>query len=241
MLTGDDVHVWSIGLDMRPGVAAVLAGVLSEAERSRRGARAALHGAVRVILSGYLDTPPARLRFLTGRWGKPEIRGGGALRFNLSHSGGSALLAVTADRDVGVDVEYARPGQAHESLAARFLPPAESAQVAAAGPADGTEAFLRFWVRKEACVKAAGGRLVQGLRLPVGGSGAARLVADPSGVLPGPWLVHDLDSPVGCAAAVAMAGAAPYRVIRRRWRPQDLAQPVPDADAGSGPPAGRAP
>lgn len=234
----DVVDVWHIGLDQPPDRGAALAGLLGAAETSRlrayrdaarRADFAIAHGALRLILGARLATPPESLVLRTGRWGKPELADGAA-RFSLSHSGRVALLAVTGRRDVGVDVELAT-GRPVEAMAARFFPAEESALVAAAGPAERTAAYLRLWVRKEACVKAAGARLVEGLGLRVARPGGGRadglsLVVDPTGRLPGPWSVRDLPAPPGHAAAVAVAGAAPYRLAHHRWPAAESRRPA---------------
>jgi phosphopantetheinyl transferase len=91
-------------------------------------------GVLRALLGRYLDRDPRDLRFELGPHGKPALAHDGAdegdLRFNLSHSGDLALVAVSAGREVGVDIERARP---------RY-----------------TAAFLRTWVTREAAVKCHG-------------------------------------------------------------------------------------
>jgi hypothetical protein len=92
-------------------------------------------GVLRALLGRYLDHDPRELRFLLGSYGKPALLSEGPapatdLRFNLSHSGGLALVAVSAGREVGVDVERARE---------RY-----------------TAEFLRAWVAHEAVVKCRG-------------------------------------------------------------------------------------
>lgn len=73
--------------------------------RSRRrwvAARWALRG----VLAGYLGRDPAAVELRFGMRGKPLLAAPGApLRFNLSHSADLALIAVCADREVGVDVQ----------------------------------------------------------------------------------------------------------------------------------------
>jgi phosphopantetheinyl transferase len=88
-------------------------------------------GVLRGLLARYLDADPCELRFALGAHGKPALRGepresrrdggsgpGEELRFNLSHSGELMLVAVTAGREVGVDVELARGRHTAESLRA---------------------------------------------------------------------------------------------------------------------------
>jgi 4'-phosphopantetheinyl transferase len=214
--------VWQVGLDLPPDLATRLAGTLSCAERERldrcpdrrlRRCFLAVRGAVRAILGDYLGTAPELVPLRLGRCGKPEVAGQ-PLQFNVSHSGRVVLLAVSGCRAVGVDVEYDRYRGHAARIAARFLRPEESATVAARG----SSAYLRLWVRKEACVKAAGGRLAEGLSLPVSGA----VVRDPTGRLPGCFALRDLPAPPGYAAALAVAGSQPVDVVPRWWRPSEV-------------------
>nr|MDT0656952.1 4'-phosphopantetheinyl transferase superfamily protein [Micromonospora sp. DSM 115978] len=215
-------HVWVIHLDVSARCAAALrrralpAGELTRLTRiDHPGARhrfAVTRGVARVLLGRYLGRDPRSLRWTAGRWGKPELAEGG-LRFSVSHSGDLGLLAVTRRRAVGVDVEFGRAGLDVESLAGRYFPRAESDLVSAAGPARRLTTYLRLWTRKEACVKAAGERIVDGLGLAVGGSGP--LVRGHTGRLRGVWTVRDLAVGVDHVAALAVAGGGPCRVVVR--------------------------
>ncbi len=217
------VQVWTVPLDRPPATVARLSRILSEGE-AERGDRCRFehdrrrfivaHGALRLILAGCLDVPPETLRLRPGRHGKPRLAGSSELRFNLSHSGELALVAVTWHREVGVDVDRLRPDLPVEPFAERFFPASDARFVAAAtGPTERAERFLRLWTRKEAVVKAAGARLAQGLGLTVltdadaGADIDAGVVRDPSGQIPGAWSVCDLPVPDGWLAALAVAGA----------------------------------
>jgi len=224
----DVVHVWRISLDEQPAAAVDRLGcLLSPMETQRRAALGTArarsrftvaHGALRLILSRRLEVPPHALRLRRGPWGKPEVAAPGGVpetRFSLSHSRGHALFAVTGRRAVGIDVEH-HVGRPVTALALRHFPPAEGAAVRALGHRAGA-VFAQLWTRKEACVKAAGARLADGLVLPAGGAGPGLVVHDPDGRLPGPWRVRDLAAPPGCGAAVALAGTAPYDVVELRF------------------------
>lgn len=223
------VDVWAVPLDGSPATVAALSRTLSgrEAERAGRCRFEAdrrrfvvAHGALRRILAGYLDVAPEELRLERGRHGKPRLADGAELRFNLSHCGELALVAVSRHAEVGVDVDRLRPGLPVEAFAERFFPASDARFVAAAaGPLERGERFLRLWTRKEAVVKAAGARLTQGLGLPVlTGTDTGTdtdVVRDPSGRIRGVWSVRDLPVPDGCLAALAVAGAAAPRVSVR--------------------------
>ncbi|WP_433654897.1 4'-phosphopantetheinyl transferase family protein [Nocardia sp. CA-128927] len=225
-LSPDEIHIWTIALDMPGRAVEMLSAALADEERARRAGLhevaqqrrfTAARGAARVILGGYLGVPPQQLRWRVGRWGKPMIAGG--LCFSLSHSGNRALLAVTGGREVGVDVERRRDDFQAVRFAARYFPPDERELVRNAERDGDRGCFARLWTRKEACVKAAGVRLGQGLKLPVAGSGAVLSVRDPAGVIPGSWLVRDVAVGEGYVAAVAATGGLPYRTISHQWRP----------------------
>jgi 4'-phosphopantetheinyl transferase len=225
-VSGDVVHVWLVRSDLPPAVLAALAAVLDDGERQRAEALAlprhrrqfvAAHGLARVVLGRKLGVSPERIRWRYGRHGKPEPSGAPGVHMSLSHSGQLAALAVTGRRAVGVDVQRLPAGLDVAHLAERFYPATEAQLVAgAATPAEQARRFGWLWVRKEACLKAAGGRLAEGLRLPVHGTGCA-VLRDPSGALPGAFRVQDLPTRAGFQAAVALRGAGPYRVVRTWW------------------------
>jgi 4'-phosphopantetheinyl transferase len=239
-VAADPVRVWLIGAPRSARVLARLEGVLDDEERRRadrllfehqRRRFVVAHGAARVILGRLLGVPPARLCWERGAHGKPELampaatRVGVLPRVSLSHSGELAVLAVSAVRPVGVDIQRLRDDLDAVAMSARYFTGREASFVAAAErPAGQLDRFARLWARKEACVKATGGRLMQGMALPVHpavrGPGRARgvLVSGTADGLPGPYLVRDIPAPQGFRAAVALEGGGAYRVIARRWR-----------------------
>ena len=195
------VDVWHIRLD-----GAGWPHVLDAAERERaaRDHRYAVaHGVTRTVLAAYLGGAPGDLRWTRGPHGKPEFTGArGRWRWNLSHSAGHALLAVSVTAPVGVDIERVRPDRRPLALAARFLPRDEAGFVARS--ADPASTYHRLLTRKEACVKAGGGRILAALHLPVRRPGR----------VPGhPWEVRDLPAPDGFVAAVAAPVLGPVTLF----------------------------
>jgi 4'-phosphopantetheinyl transferase len=171
-LTADDVHVWRISLEISDAVLARLHETLAKDERQRadryhfekdRRHFVAGRGALRAILARYLEQHPQDVRFVYTNYGKPLLPGAMALRFNLTHSHGLALLAVTHGRDIGVDLEHIRDNLEGEQLAERFFSPREAAALRALPPELRREAFFHCWTRKEAYIKANG----KGLSLPL--------------------------------------------------------------------------
>jgi 4'-phosphopantetheinyl transferase len=174
--TAGSVHVWRADLAAIDGG---LEDLLCADERARAAGILSGHrrvlwsrsrGFLRALLGRYLDRPPRELRFVLGPHGKPALSGEGApegedLRFNLSHSGRLALIAVTVGREVGVDVETARdrddPIAAHRrgdqvAIAARVLGREQAERLAALDPPTREREFMRAWVTYEAAVKCLG-------------------------------------------------------------------------------------
>ena len=174
-LDGATVHVWQARLDQFAEQQDRLLGLLSADERERAErfhfARDRSHfivarGLLRTLLGRYLDSPPGRLSFSYGPYGKPTLSGeddGRALRFNVSHSHGVALYAVARGRAVGVDVEYVRDNMVGESIAERFFSAREVAALRALPAEVQPLAFFNCWTRKEAFIKARG----EGLSFPL--------------------------------------------------------------------------
>jgi 4'-phosphopantetheinyl transferase len=122
-------------------------------------------GLLRRILGLYLERDPKQLRFCYSSYGKPFLEEslGGSLRFNLTHSQGIVLLAVTSDREVGIDVERIRSQVINESIAERFFSAHEVETLRALPFQQQAEAFFNCWTRKEAYIKARG----EGLSCPL--------------------------------------------------------------------------
>ena len=86
-----------------------------------------------------------------------------ALDFNLAHTGGMIVCAVTGGRPVGVDVEDNRRQADYGGLARRFFAAAEAAAWEALPPARQPAAFFAYWTLKEAWMKARGKGFALGL------------------------------------------------------------------------------
>lgn len=172
------VDVWCLDLGLAAGCAEAAAGVLSAEETTRAGRFHFEHdrtryiltrGYLRSLLADYLKRQPAELGLALDAHGKPflqedgEAGGSGRIHFNVSHSGGQALLAFCRDGEVGVDIEGAREETEWEGLAERFFSSREVEDLKSLKVEDRKPAFLRCWTRKEAYVKAKGLGLSLGL------------------------------------------------------------------------------
>jgi 4'-phosphopantetheinyl transferase len=202
----DGVHIWRAALDEDgwPGLAELPPEERRRAEGFLRQGAArrwvAARWALRRTLARYLDQPAAEIALEPDERGKPRLRDGdGGLEFNLTHSASLALVAVTAGRPVGVDLEMIAPRENPVALAERSLSAEEAAAVRAADSAEQLGVFYRAWVRHEARLKCLG----TGLGFPAP---------------PGTVAIAAVDVGPEYAAAVAVAGSQVGRLHCRTLR-----------------------
>jgi 4'-phosphopantetheinyl transferase len=175
---------------------------------------------LRLILARYLKARPGRLQLDTSEYGKPffaDQKASQGLRFNLSHSNQLALIAITRDREVGVDVEYVRADFVTDEVAGHFFSRAEVQEFCALPPEMKTQSFFNCWTRKEAYIKARG----EGLYCPldqfdvsVASGTPARLLnskIDSGEVMR--WSFQDLYPAAGYAATLAVEGQTSRLVL----------------------------
>lgn len=141
-----EVHVWRVEL-------------VASGPSSPGALTATARRALRVILSRYLGEDPETIELALGEHGKPELAGSEPrIEFNLSHSGGLALIAV-ASHPVGIDVEWVGRERNFLALAERELDPDVVAALSAASPDERAAIFYAAWTRHEARLKCHGGGL----------------------------------------------------------------------------------
>lgn len=215
-LTEPGVHVWRVPLrpselDLTGSVALLSADERDRMARFHRDADrdryAIAHGNLRLLLSSYLGQDPHDLVFATGTHGKPHLVSAPAIEFNLTHSGELALIALSRNRAVGVDVEsLGRKGFDIPALARRVLCPREHEWLFRIEEHSRAQAFLRLWACKEAVSKAAGAGFTAGF---------AQIETDPNVLFSersqqlravgGNWCLHVLELGEGYVGALAVA------------------------------------
>jgi 4'-phosphopantetheinyl transferase len=219
----DLVRVWIVPVDIPRDLAVTCRDALDGSERTRAAAFRSprdrqrftiAHGALRILAGRALDTQPSALRWTASRHGKPELAPPWSwLQTSLSHSGDLAAAAISTSRPVGVDIQDLVAGMDPVALSARFFASDEAEFVAAGNdPAVQADRFARLWARKEAVVKATGGRLWPNLKIAVRDREVVSC-AEPAGSV----RVADVTAPAGFRAAVALAGTAPFAVDASRW------------------------
>jgi len=232
VLRCDEVHVWRATLDQTPSQIESFRHYLAADEPARaerfyfqrdREHFIVARGMLRAILGGYLNRAPESLSLCYSSHGKPALAGesgGDAIRFNLSHSHGIALYAVTRGREVGIDVERIRFNLAVAEIAERFFSRREVAMLRTLPTEEQREAFFRCWTRKEACLKARG----EGLSLPLDQIDVSLAPVEPDAE-PGTqrdsseasrWSLQELGPAPGYVAALAVEGQG-WRLACWQW------------------------
>ena len=122
-------------------------------------------GLLRTALSHVLEQSPGAFAFEYTTEKKPFLVkkfDGQSVSFNVSHSHGQALVAISLDRNIGIDIEKIRNDVAYEKLSKRFFSRAEY-EALLQYEGDPVQAFFTVWTRKEAFVKAVGKGIAFGL------------------------------------------------------------------------------
>jgi 4'-phosphopantetheinyl transferase len=232
-LDGRAVHVWRASLD-QPSQVHRLQDTLAADERARAGRFyfrrdrerfVVARGILRVIIGGYLNRAPASISFSYSPYGKPSLLsecGAEGIRFNISHSHGTALYVVTRGREIGVDLELIRDGMAVEQIAERFFSSREISALYALPAELRKRAFFLCWTRKEAYIKARG----EGLSLPldkfevslVPGEPAALVSVEQDSNEAFRWSLEELFPAADYAAALAIVGRD-WNMACWQWQP----------------------
>lgn len=226
-----EIHVWQIRLSRNQQQIPTICSSLSpdEIERAHRFyfkrdqyTFIVSRAATRKILGAYLHAPPGELLFSYGAKGKPELAGGynrAGIKFNVSHSGGFALLAVARGLCLGVDIEIVNEEFAREGIAEEFFSPNEIVALRTTALDARVQTFFSLWTRKEAYIKALG----TGLSVPLNSFDvSSQLGARPDelGTRVSPnhgkrWTLYDLIAPPGYRAALVAEGRTH---LLRQWR-----------------------
>ena len=175
-LPAQAVHVWRASLGQPAWVVERLAGLLSARERQRaeririaerRESYVTAQAMLRIILARYTGVAPEQIVFATNAFGKPYLPAQdhrAPLRFNHTDSGDWSLVALSVDREVGVDLEKTIPREGFERIVARYFAEDEKAAFFALPPEERLSAFYYGWTAKEAFLKAKGVGLTYSLR-----------------------------------------------------------------------------
>jgi 4'-phosphopantetheinyl transferase len=232
-LRRDEIQLWRIPLDLPADEVSRLRSVLAPAEQmqaarfrfARDERRFIVRRAVRrQLLASVLEVPPQRLELGTGDNGKPLINTANTvapLKFNCSHSGDWALIAMTRASELGVDLEQQHDLPDAEELAKNYFSPREIQAWTALPATRKRQAFFDGWSRKEAFLKAIG----LGLAFPLNRFSVslapdqppALLEVDGDAAAAKKWFLIALEVVPGFSAALVHA-AGDFKIVPCDWR-----------------------
>jgi len=225
MLPQDKVHVWFVDLPVWEKEAASLLALLNQEEQERaarfkflapRNQFVISRAMLRQVLARYLRIEARDVHFRTTTNGKPELAATCQVhddfRFNLAHTAGAAVIAITRLRQVGIDVERIRMDTNALELAERFFSRPEVEWLRSQPASEQIPAFFTCWTGKEAYIKAHGEGLSMSLSsfgvLPAHGTDSFKLQLK---VYENPeearrWFICQLALGTGLRAALAVEG-----------------------------------
>jgi len=217
-LHAQECHLWHIPLVPPDENNPVRMEYLSDEEKTRaakfllpapRHQFVTTRSVLRALLGTYLKTHPARIPFAFNTFGKPFLPAPLAeLRFNVSHSGQQALIAITKAGEVGVDIEQQRGDNDILGLAKMIFCPEDLQVWLELPPLEQRPAFYDAWSRKEALSKALGFGLsvdLKVLRVNFNAGDRARILEmDQALGLANQWQLKQIDRLCGYSAALAI-------------------------------------
>lgn len=161
----DEVHIWSACLPDNERDIPHFVSLLSEDECQKadnfrfpkdQNSFIISRGILRSLLAVYLGEEPQNIEIMYGLWGKPCVLAEKSLHFNLSHSREYVLYAITCGYEVGIDLEYIDRHLELDDIALNILSPQELEYWKIIKQEEKANTFFKFWVCKEAFLKASG-------------------------------------------------------------------------------------
>lgn len=171
-ILANTVDIWMLDNQKLSGISYDWRNILSEEELLRadrfhfdkdKNAFVIYHACKRLILADYLKKIPKEISILTQEKGKPFLKDN-LLSFNLSHTKNIAVLAVTYNAEIGVDIEYMKKMDNFLDIAKRFFHKKEYQFLQSISNIDEQyDNFYLLWTAKEALLKATGEGISGGL------------------------------------------------------------------------------
>ncbi len=170
-LKGNQVHLWQIDLNQLAEKNSVGYTVLADDElikinrlRQPKHQQRALSMRIqlRVLLAAYLNKKASDIEFTYDQFGKPQLKST-PLFFNISHSQDTALVAISHNDQMGVDIEHWRVVEQMAAIVNRHYSVLEKKAWQLLNPDQHETVFFNIWTCKEAFIKATGRGLGMGL------------------------------------------------------------------------------
>jgi 4'-phosphopantetheinyl transferase len=220
-----NVRVWRVGIPLTPNSLRPMRQMLAESEQQHadrfhhledRARFIVARHSLRVLLGAHTGKAPQTLRFGCGAYGKPTLDGYPKLSFNVSHSGDHALIVISDQRVVGIDIECVDTIFDWQPLADVVCTSDERRAIMRLPERQQVQPFFRCWTAKEALLKTLGLGITEGLRFiavnpfddrtqrPLAQRGS---IAAEAATLHFHWL-HEIPGYVGCVAYGGLCDAA---------------------------------
>jgi 4'-phosphopantetheinyl transferase len=170
-LNVDEIDIWMVGLEQFRHKINDFVHWLSTEEKGRaeqfcfeidRFRFITRRGLLRKLLSLYSDIHPKYLMLECTEKGKPYLDRKfrkGNIGFNLSHSNGLCVYAISKCPQIGVDLEFVRYLSDVEGLIKHFFTEKEECLFHSLPDDKRQDVFFTWWTRKEALIKAIGAGL----------------------------------------------------------------------------------
>lgn len=224
------VHIWSFHTSRPSKEIELLSKLLNKDEINRAMRMRSLEvreqaivgrAVLRIFLAGYLGYEPKDIIFASTGMGKPVLPNNPGLYFNLSHSHGLGLIALSNSVEIGVDVEKVRLIENSLFLAERFFSPWESHTLSQQPSPEMQSIFFQAWTRKEAFLKANGHGLGFGLdrvEVSLGRNETPRIrFIDGCPNEAGRWTVLHLEPGMGFMGAAAFLTTQNIQSLTWHW------------------------
>ncbi len=218
-LDKNQVQVWTISLETEATKVRHCESLLANEELARASRFSSLdhrqrfimaRASLRKILSFYANSNAAILDFEYGPKGKPSLSGNTGIHFNLSYSRNMAMVAVSMQRELGIDIQAITQVTEPESVARLVFSPVELSYLLSLDVHERQLAFAHIWVRKEAYIKALGAGFSQPMHSfsvsPALGNTDALLQDHDRCQATAEWRLIEIKAPMGYCAALAAAG-----------------------------------
>lgn len=206
-LNPGEIHIWSATIDER--YEKLLTHSFLSVNERRNAARfsydidtflfSVRHNLLRIILGGYLNCHPSKIKFNSNHYQKPHIdHPKSNIQFNISSSSNRFVAVFCQHHIVGVDIELIRQIEDIKQLSSDYFTIQESAWVNSHPESMLESAFFQLWSKKEALFKAIG----KGLNIELN---TIDVLSDTPIVYGGnEWRIISLNLFDDCAGAIAI-------------------------------------
>lgn len=113
---------------------------------------------IKIVIAKYIDISPNEISFIKSEYGKPQVNQAickTPIEFNISHTNGHIVIAISQNTPVGIDIEMKRESNGVD-IAKRFFNKKEVEHLLNSPEETQITEFIRIWTLKEAALKTIG-------------------------------------------------------------------------------------